>query len=331
MLQKKILSIYGISALAMNNKFLTSLLSLSWIGKIFSQKRWVHQLWIMLPYGWYILMLIAPMIVIFSLSFSELCIGSPPYTSLVKWVSEETVQISLSLGNYFSVLKDPFYRTAFIQSVLLALVSTVLCMAIGYPMAYGISRSKRPTLWLTLAILPFLTSFLVRMYAWISLLTPNGLLTWIFSWLGWEPINLMNTYTAVILGVVYSYLPFMVFPLYASLSKIDHLLLEAAYDLGCRPLSAFWKITVPLSRSGILTGASLVFVPAIGEYIIPELLGGPTCLTIGRLLWSEFFVNRDWPVAAAIAVVLIALILIPTLLFGYLQSSSRDEVLTDVS
>lgn len=315
----------------MAKNFLKSMTYLRWSERMPFQKQWFRRLWVMLPYGWYVLMLMAPMIVIFSLSFSELCIGSPPYTSLIKWVSHDTLQMSLSLGNYFSVLKDPFYRTAFGQSVLLALVSTILCMAIGYPMAYGISRSKKPTLWLTLAILPFLTSFLVRVYAWISLLTPNGLVNWALSGLGWPSINLMNTYTAVILGVVYSYLPFMVFPLYASLSKIDPILLEAAYDLGCRPLSAFWKITVPLSRSGILTGASLVFVPAIGEYIIPELLGGPTCLTIGRLLWSEFFVNRDWPIAAAIAVVLIFLVLIPTLLFGYLQSSSRDEVLTDVS
>lgn len=271
------------------------------------------------------------MIIIFALSVSELRIGAPPYSPLWRWVNEETFQLTISLSNYISVLKDSFYRAAYGNSLFIASISTLLCLVIGYPMAYGISRSKRQMIWLSLAILPFFTSFLVRVYAWISLLSPRGLINHYLTSLGFSPLPLMNNLYAVIIGIVYSYLPFTVFPLYASLSKIDNRLLEAAYDLGCRPLSAFWRITVPLSRAGIISGASLVFIPVVGEYIIPELLGGPTCLTIGRLLWSEFFINRDWPVAATIAVIMIALVVIPMILFEKLQDSVQEESFNDVS
>jgi putrescine transport system permease protein len=187
-------------------------------------------------------------------------------------------------------------------------------------MAYGIARSKHHMVWLLLAILPFFTSFLVRIYAWMTLLSPQGLINHALVYLGLEPWSLMNTPYAIIIGVVYSYLPFMIFPLYAVLDKITPHLLEAAYDLGCRPFSAFWRITVPLSRSGILAGSSLVFIPAMGEYLIPELLGGPTSLTIGRLLWYEFFTNRDWPLATTLAVVVIVALFLPIFIFERIQT-----------
>jgi putrescine transport system permease protein len=276
--------------------------------------------WILFPYLWYAIMLIAPLITIVALSFSEFSIGAPPYNPLFKWISDESFQISVHLTNYLIVLKDSFYRAAFMNSLGIATVSTIFSLALGYPMAYGIARSKHHMLWLLLAILPFFTSFLVRIYAWVNLLSPKGLINHALIYLGLEPWNLMNTPSAIIIGMVYSYLPFMIFPIYAVLDKINPHLLEAAYDLGCRPFGAFWRITVPLSRSGIFAGSSLVFIPAMGEYLIPELLGGPSSLTIGRLLWYEFFTNRDWPLAATLAVSVIVALLLPIFIFEKLQN-----------
>lgn len=196
-------------------------------------------------------------------------------------------------------------------------------------MAYGIMRSSpaKRAIWLTLAILPFFTSFLVRVYAWMGILSPGGVLSQLLLVLGVtkQPISFLNTPLATLLGIVYSYLPFTVFPLYVSLEKIDPVLLEAASDLGCRPTSAFWRITFPLSLPGVFAGASLVFVPSMGEYVIPELLGGPTSLTIGRVLWHEFFSNHDWPVACAIAVMTIGLLLLPMALVDRLQHTLEER------
>jgi len=278
-----------------------------------------HVFLVLWPYLWYGIMLVAPLATIVALSFSEFSLGAPPYTSLFQWISNESFQITIHLTNYMIVFRDSFYRAAFMNSFGIATVSTLFCLALGYPMAYGIARSKHHIVWLLLAILPFFTSFLVRIYAWITLLSPQGLINHGLSYLGFSSWSLMYTPYATIVGVVYSYLPFMIFPLYAVLDKINPHLLEAAYDLGCRPFSAFWRITVPLSRSGILAGSSLVFIPAMGEYLIPELLGGPTSLTIGRLLWYEFFTNRDWPLATTLAVVIIVALFLPIFIFEKLQ------------
>lgn len=272
------------------------------------------------PYLWYGVMLVAPLATIVALSFSEFSVDAPPYQPLFRWISQESFQLTVHLTNYLIVFRDSFYRAAFMNSMGIATVSTVFCLAIGYPMAYGIARSKHHMVWLLLAILPFFTSFLVRIYAWMILLSPQGLINHALSYLGLGSWTLMNTPYAIIIGVVYSYLPFMIFPLYAVLDKITPHILEAAYDLGCRPFSAFWRITVPLSRSGILAGSSLVFIPAMGEYLIPELLGGPTSLTIGRLLWYEFFTNRDWPLATTLAVVIILALFLPIFIFEKLQN-----------
>ncbi len=278
-----------------------------------------HFFWIIFPYLWYAGMLFAPLITIVAISFSDFCVGAPPYKPLFQWISDDSFQITLHLTNYLIVFKDSFYRAAFMNSVAIATISTLFCLALGYPMAYGIARSRNPMVWLLLAILPFFTSFLVRIYAWMTLLSPQGLINHGLMYLGLGPYQLMNTPYAIIIGMVYSYLPFMIFPLYAVLDKMTPNLLEAAYDLGCKPFSAFWRITVPLSRSGILAGSSLVFIPAMGEYLIPELLGGPTSLTIGRLLWYEFFTNRDWPLATTLAVVVIVALFLPIFIFEKVQ------------
>jgi putrescine transport system permease protein len=284
-----------------------------------------RQSWMLVPYGWHILFLMAPIFIIVALSFSEFSPNNPPYRSLFQWVHGHTLQIYISFSNYLTVLSDPFYRRAFGNSLWISAISTGICLLLGYPMAYGIVQSRWRGLWLLLAIVPFFTSFLVRVYAWMTLLSPMGLINHLLITLGLSPLNLMNHEGAVIVGVVYSYLPFMIFPLVATLDKMDPHLLEAAYDLGCKPFSAFWRVTLPLSRSGIFAGSSLVFIPAMGEFIIPELLGGPTSLTIGRLLWYEFFTNRDWPLAAAMAVMIIILILIPIVLFEKLQNSEERK------
>jgi putrescine transport system permease protein len=276
------------------------------------------------PYLWYGVMLIAPLATIVALSFSEFSTGAPPYRPLFRPLSSESFELVIHLTNYLIVFKDSFYRAAFMNSLGIATMSTLFCLIIGYPMAYGIARSKHHTVWLLLAILPFFTSFLVRIYAWMTLLSPQGLINHGLEYLGLQPWSLMNTPYAIIIGVVYSYLPFMIFPLYGVFDKMSPNILEAAHDLGCRPFWAFWRITVPLSRSGISAGSSLVFIPAVGEYLIPELLGGPTSLTIGRLLWSEFFINRDWPLASTLAVCIIVALFLPMFLFKKLQTLRRQ-------
>lgn len=284
------------------------------------------------PYLWLIVFLIWPTLEVFNISFSELRIGAPPYEPLWQWINNEVLQLRISIANYAVVLGDALYRMAYLNSVLIAGISTLVCLLIGYPVAYGITRAKKrwQILLLILAVLPFWTSFLVRVYAWVNLLSPQGVVNHCLMSLGWikTPLPLMNNMGAVVIGIVYSYLPFMIFPLFASLEKINTHLLEAAYDLGCRPMGAFWRIVVPLSAPGIISGASLVFIPAVGEYIIPELLGGSTSLTIGRILWHEFFTNRDWPVACALAVIMIGLLLIPIILFEKLMARTQLDHMT---
>ncbi|MGB5670527.1 MAG: ABC transporter permease subunit [Sedimenticolaceae bacterium] len=272
----------------------------------------VPLLWLGLFFG-------LPFLIILRISLSEAVIGLPPYSAMLEWIDGGMLSIRVNLANFALLWQDNLYLDAFANSVQIAAISTLCCLLLGYPMALGITRVRTSlrTPLLLLVILPFWTSFLIRVYAWIGILKGNGLINNFLLWLGLidEPLKLLHTDLAVYVGIVYAYLPFMVLPLYATLSRMDGSLLEAAADLGCRPLSAFWRVTVPLSLPGIVAGSLLVFVPAVGEFVIPDLLGGPNSLMIGKVLWTEFVNNRDWPVAAAVAVALLALLVVPVLLF----------------
>jgi putrescine transport system permease protein len=272
-----------------------------------------------LPYIWLLLFFLAPFLIVLKISLAEQSIGVPPYTALLA-TGADGWQVQASAENYHRLIDDRLYLVAYLNAVIFAGVSTLLCLLLGYPVAYGIVRAPRRwrNLLLLLVILPFWTSFLIRVYAWIGLLKGNGLVNNALLALGLvpEPLTLLNNAFAVYVGIVYSYLPFMVLPLYVQLEKLDAGLLEAAADLGCRPWQAFLRVTLPLSLPGIAAGALLVFIPAVGEFVIPDLLGGPDTLMIGKVLWDEFFVNRDWPAAAAVAVAMLVLLLVP---MGYVR------------
>jgi len=264
--------------------------------------------------------------VVFKISVSEM--DGVRFLDLIT-VQDGLLQIKLKFSNYQTIFfNDDLYLRAYLSSVWFAALTTVICLAIGYPFAYFLARSRpeiRPAL-LMLLMLPFWTSFLLRVYAWKMLLADNGVFNNVAMALGVlsEPIKMMNTPFSLTLGMVYTYLPFMVLPLYANLVKLDIRLLEAARDLGATPWQAFWRITVPLSRSGIIAGALLVFIPCVGEFVIPELLGGPETLMIGRVLWDEFFSNNDWPMASSVAVVMVLLIIVPLALFNKYQAESAQ-------
>jgi putrescine transport system permease protein len=270
------------------------------------------------PYLWLLLFFLVPFLIVLKISVSDMRMGMPPYEPLLVWASGQLVELKVNFANYTFLWEDALYRNAYVNSVLTAGISTILCLLIGYPMAYGIARS--PPAWrnllLLLVMLPFWTSFLLRVYAWIGILKNNGVINNFLMWLGVidEPIVMLQTDFAVYIGIVYSYLPFMVLPLYTAIEKLDLTLLEAAADLGCRPVKAFFKITVPLTRSGIIAGCMLVFIPAVGEFVIPALLGGPDTLMIGRVLWEEFFNNRDWPIASAVAIAMLLLLVVPIMI-----------------
>ncbi|MEA3292273.1 MAG: ABC transporter permease subunit [Pseudomonadota bacterium] len=279
-----------------------------------------------LPYLWLLLFFLAPFLIVLKISFSEMTIAIPPYLPIMEWAEDGALQIKLSFENYRLLIEDNLYWFSYLNSVKIAAVSTLLTLLLGYPIAYGIARAPRqwrPAL-LMLIILPFWTSFLIRVYAWIGILKKEGLLNLLLLNLGLidQPLTILNTDLAVYIGIVYSYLPFMVLPLYANLDKLGPDLLEAAADLGCRPIKAFWTITLPLSLSGIVAGCFLVFIPAVGEFVIPDLLGGSDTLMIGKTLWAEFFSNRDWPLSSAVAVVLLAILVVPILLFQRHQMRS---------
>ena len=263
-----------------------------------------------------------PFLVVFKISVSET--DGVRFVDLLTW-SEGALQIKIRFSNYLFILfEDALYIEAYLSSLKYAALTTVICLAIGYPFAYFLARSPaevRPGL-LMLVMLPFWTSFLLRVYAWKMLLADNGVFNNIAIALGLldEPLKMMHTPFSLTLGMVYTYLPFMVLPLYANLVKMDIRLLEAARDLGATPWQAFWRITVPLSKGGIVAGALLVFIPCVGEFVIPELLGGPQTLMIGRVLWDEFFANNDWPMAASVAVVMVLLIIVPLALFNKYQA-----------
>jgi putrescine transport system permease protein len=267
-----------------------------------------------LPYCWLALFFLVPLLIVFKISLAEQTIGIPPYTPLLA-ADAGGWHVQASGDSYAFLASDSLYFRAYLGALGYAAVATALCLVIGYPMAYGIVRA--PGAWrgrlLLLVILPFWTSFLIRVYAWIGLLKDNGLINNLLLALGVvdHPLPLLNDAFSVYVGLVYSYLPFMVLPLYAALERLDPTLLEAAADLGCRPSQAFRRVTLPLSLPGIAAGSLLVFIPMVGEFVIPDLLGGPNTLMIGKVLWDEFFTNRDWPVASAVAVAMLVLLVVP--------------------
>jgi putrescine transport system permease protein len=286
-----------------------------------------RQMVIGVPFIWMFLFFMLPFIIVLKISFAEADVAIPPYTEIYSFV-EQKFQLILNLGNYAMLGDDELYISAYLGSLKMAFFSTLLCLLIGYPMAYGISTAKKEsqTVLLLLIMMPTWTAILIRVYAWMGILSNNGLLNAFLMWLGVidEPLQILNTNLAVYIGVVYSYLPFMILPLFANLVKHDPSLLEAASDLGSSTFNSFWKITVPLSRNGIIAGCMLVFIPVVGEFVIPELLGGPETLMIGKVLWQEFFNNRDWPVASALAVVMLAILIVPIILFNRSQAKELE-------
>ncbi|MDP9011309.1 MAG: ABC transporter permease subunit [Pseudomonadota bacterium] len=280
-----------------------------------------------LPYLWLLLFFVVPFVIVLKISFSDVDLAIPPYKPLIEWTAKNSLAVKVDFNNYAFLFTDSLYLNALLNSIKVAFISTLFCLSIGYPMAYGIARARPSTrnILLLLVILPFWTSLLLRVYAWIGLLKANGVINNVLIWLGviHEPLTMLYTPFAMYVGIVYSYLPFMILPLYANLEKMDWQLLEAAEDLGCRPYQAFYKITLPLSRNGILAGSMLVFIPAVGEFVIPALLGGPNALMIGRVLWDEFFSNRAWPVASAVAILLL-IILVPFMMW-YQSVQARES------
>ena len=308
---------------------------------------------IVVPYLWLLFFFLVPFVIVFKISLSDLAIAMPPYTPALDGLGDLWARLGeFDLENFKLLMCDllgyvgmggglcqdgfnpdffdrPYLSVAYLSSLKIAGISTFLTLLVGYPLAYGMARapqSMRGTL-LMLVILPFWTSFLIRVYAWIGILKPEGLLNQLLLSIGIidQPLVIMNTNTAVYIGIVYSYLPFMVLPLYAALERQDHSLIEAAQDLGCPPLSAFWKITFPLSLPGVVAGCLLVFIPAVGEFVIPDLLGGSRTLMIGKTLWSEFFNNRDWPLSSAVAIVLLLILVVPIMLFQRAQARAQEQ------
>jgi putrescine transport system permease protein len=290
---------------------------------------------IAIPYAWLLVFFLLPFLVVARISVSEM--EATTIKDIVSW-QNGALAITARIGNYLLIAQDDLYLRTYASSLVYAAVTTVLCLAIGYPFAYFMARARRslqPAL-LMLVMLPFWTSFLLRVYAWKALLTENGLaaeaierlhLDRVLAYAGLipGPGQLMNTPFSLILGMTYTYLPFMILPLYTNLAKMDLHLLEAAADLGASAWTAFWKVTVPLSRAGIVAGAMLVFIPCVGEYVIPELLGGPQTQMIGRTLWDEFFSNNDWPMACAVAVTMILLVIVPLAVFSRYQAEATRQ------
>lgn len=282
--------------------------------------RWVV---ILPPAIWLTIFLLIPIAVVFKISFSEAVVARPPYLPLLTFGDDGSVQLTLHLSNYLFLLQDSLYIAAYLSSLKIAFISTIFALLIGYPIAYFIARA--PDRWrnilLMLVILPFWSSFLLRVYAWIGFLKNNGVINNFLGLFGIPQITMLYTDFGVYLGIVYTYLPFMILPLYTNLVKLDQGLLEASADLGARPFRTFVSITLPLSMPGIIAGSMLVFIPAIGEYVIPTLLGSPNTLMIGRVLWDEFFANRDWPLAAAVAIAMLIVVVVPLMLMQRAQNA----------
>ena len=284
---------------------------------------------ISIPYFWLILFFLVPFIIVLKISFSESLIASPPYSSLFEWAEDGALQVRLLFDNYQYLWEDELYTNAYLNSVKVAAISTLICLFIGYPMAYYIVRSNptKKNILLMLIILPFWTSFLLRVYAWMGLLADQGTINNLLISLGVidEPIRMLYTQFAVYLGIVYTYLPFMILPLYANIEKLDMTLHEAAADLGSKPFTTFLTVTLPMTLPGIIAGSLLVFIPATGEYIIPDLLGGGNSLMIGKVLFSEFHSNHDWPIASAVAIALLIVLVAPMMLYQHMQSKGGES------
>jgi putrescine transport system permease protein len=268
-----------------------------------------------------------PFLIVLKISFSSQAISIPPYTPILEYI-DKGLMLKLNLGNYIELFSNSLYVNAYVSSLKIAALSTLLCLLIGYPMAYTIARMSPSmrNICLMMVILPSWISFLIRIYAWMGILQTNGLLnkTLMATGLIDEPLRIMNTPIAAYIGIVYAYLPFMILPLYTNLVKFDMRLLEAAYDIGAKPWKAFLTITLPMSKGGIIAGCMLVMIPAIGEFVIPELLGGPGTLMIGRQLWSEFFSAGNWPMASAVAIVMLVMLLIPIIIFHKYQQKELE-------
>lgn len=298
------------------------------LAALFSWLPTRERLSIVPPFVWLILTLLIPFLIVLKISFAESIFGQPPYSQLFEYKSA-VLRFSLYLESYITLFTDTIFVEAYIRSIKMAAITTLCCILIGYPMAYFIAQAnpKTQNLLLLGVILPFWTSLLLRVYAWAGILRNEGLLNNFLIWLGVidTPIELYRTDIAVYIGLVYTYLPFFILPLYTNLLKHDQRLIDAAYDLGARPIKAFITITLPLSISGVIAGAMLVFIPSVGEYVIPELLGGTNTYMIGRVMWDQYFTNSNWPMAAAIAVVMLLILLIPLVLFQINQAKQLKE------
>lgn len=295
--------------------------------KEFSAKLW-RPLVLLILYGWMVLFFLVPFFIVLKISFADSIIARPPFTSLLSWVDPDHLSLTVTFDNFEYLWQDDLYIKAYLNSLFIAAISTLLCLLIGYPMALAITRARpgQRNIMLLMVILPFWTPFLLRVYAWIGLLDQNGLINRFLEWthIISAPLTMLYTPFAVYLGIVYSYLPFMILPLYATLERLDRTLDDAASDLGGRPSSVFWDITLPLSLPGIIAGSLLVFIPAVGEFVIPDLLGNASNLMIGRVLYDEFFSDRNWPGAAAVAIALLAALVIPIMLFQHFQNKQMD-------
>lgn len=290
--------------------------------------RWWRNIAIWLPYFWLLLFFLAPFVLVLKISVADPIVGQPPFTALFPAAGTDLVHVSWD--NYRFLFEDDLYLYSYLKSLQIAFISTMLCLLTGYPVAYAIARARQPwrNFLLLLIILPFWTSFLLRVYAWMGVLGDHGLVNQLLLWVGFieRPLKILYTDLAVYLGILYSYLPFMVLPLYAALERLPPDLHEAAADLGANPVTVFRDITLPLSLPGIIAGSMLVFIPAIGEFVIPSLLGGLDSLMIGRTLYEEFFSNRDWPLSAAVATVLLLLLVFPIMVFQHYQVREETGV-----
>jgi putrescine transport system permease protein len=284
---------------------------------------------LIIPYSWMLLFFLIPFIIVLKISFADSIIARPPFTPLIAWADPDHLSLTITFDNFQYLLQDDLYLKAYLNSLFIATISTFLCLLIGYPMAFAIARA--PVQWrnimLLMVVLPFWTPFLLRVYAWIGLLDQNGLINRTLEWAHVisSPLTLLYTPFAVYLGIIYSYLPFMVLPLYATLERLDATLDDAASDLGATPFTVFRDVTLPLSLPGIVAGSLLVFIPAVGEFVIPDLLGNASNVMIGRVLYDEFFSNRDWPTASAVAIALLIALVVPIILFQYFQSKQLES------
>ena len=283
---------------------------------------------IAVPFYWLLIFFLAPFVIVFKISVAESLIASPPFSPLFDIAQNGALSVHLVFDNYAYLWEDSLYIKTYVNSIRISTISTILCLLLGYPIAYAIVRSTPTTRFvlLMLIILPFWTSFLLRIYAWMGLLADQGTINNILIYFGLinRPIRLMYSEFAVHIGIVYSYLPFMILPLYANMEKLDHTIHEAAADLGARPFTTFLTVTLPLTTPGIMAGSLLVFIPATGEFVIPDLLGGGNVLMIGRVLYNEFNANHDWPVASAVAIVLLLVLVIPMMLYQHIQSKENN-------